>query len=248
VEPGWRERTNKRARIKARKVIKELIKAARSTPDRVVEETLKDKKVIGSVTLLAIHDPRTYEMLLFELRRVGVKTRDVQALQRVVSAEVKRQKAAPRGTGDNLLAHSGSPEQDAQSPYQCTDQGLILLKPTREGGLTPVRFTNFHVQIVEEVIKDDGVEMQRYFLMEARIGDETIRFLLPADQLQDMKWVAKYLGACAIVYAGQGIKDHARVAIQSVSVDRYPPRGVYPLWVEEKGRTAYLSPRERRYR
>jgi hypothetical protein len=45
----------------------------------------------------------------------------------------------------------------------------------------------------------------------------TSRFTVAAAQFPSLGWVSEQLGAQAIVYPGQTMKDHARVAIQSLS-------------------------------
>src|SRR5262249_37908021 len=42
---------------------------------------------------------------------------------------------------------------------------------------------------------------------------------VPAQEFAGMNWVLEHLGAMAILRAGQGVKDHTRVAIQMLSDD-----------------------------
>lgn len=103
----------------------------------------------------------------------------------------------------------------AQS-YQATAQGLVHLKPTKEGDV-PVVLTNFTTSIIGELVRDDGVETHRSFELEAHLDGRKSRFDVPASSFHTMGWVIEKLGPRAVVHAGFGAKDHARAAIQLLS-------------------------------
>ncbi|MDQ3184029.1 MAG: hypothetical protein M3Q62_10940, partial [Actinomycetota bacterium] len=104
----------------------------------------------------------------------------------------------------------------ANVPYRATPGGLIWDKPTQNGA-TPVPLTNFSARIVADVAEDDGAEVKRHFEIEARSGERSARFNVPAAKFASMNWPTEHLGAVAIVYPGFGTKDHARAAIQLLS-------------------------------
>lgn len=114
---------------------------------------------------------------------------------------------------------------DPASTYCFTEQGIVWHRPTREGAI-PTPLTNFAATITGDVAEDDGAEIRRQFEIEGKAGNRTMRFTVPAFAFPTMNWVTEHLGAGAVVYAGVGIKDHTRVAIQLLSGDA-PQRHVY---------------------
>ncbi len=104
-----------------------------------------------------------------------------------------------------------------------------------------VPLTNFSSRIVAQVVEDDGAEQRRLFEIQGTLGARTPRFQLPPSAFTAMNWPTEHLGANAVTYAGMGIRDHARVAIQLVSGE-VPERTVYTHlgWREIGGEWVYL--------
>jgi hypothetical protein len=100
--------------------------------------------------------------------------------------------------------------------YEATEHGLVYNKETVHG-VQSVRLTNFTAEIEAEIIEDDGAETTKTLEIGARLENRTVHVTVPAIEFTTLNWVLSSLGARAIVHAGQGIKDHTRVAIQSVS-------------------------------
>ncbi len=125
-------------------------------------------------------------------------------------------------------------------PYRRSPEGLIWMKPLREGTVR-IPLTNFDAVIVGEEVHDDGAEVQRFFEIEARHRGWSRRFRVGASQFPGLGWISQHLGPTAVLYAGSAIKDHARAAIQLLSqgVER---RTVYAHlgWRELEGRHGYL--------
>ena len=126
------------------------------------------------------------------------------------------------------------------SPYATTPDGLIWLKPTKEGAV-PVPLTNFLARIVAEVERDDGVERTRHFEIEAELRSRRRCFPVAATEFQGLAWISRELGAQALVYAGWGVKDHTRVAIQLLS-NQIASRTVFGHtgWRKVGGQDIYL--------
>ncbi len=124
-------------------------------------------------------------------------------------------------------------------PYYERDGSTYWLKQMREGPV-PVELANFTARIRADVTRDDGVESQRDYQIEAQVGGRRIVHTIPARSFGGMAWVQE-LGADAILEAGQGIRDHMRVAIQRLSkgVER---RTVYTHtgWRKIEDRWCYL--------
>jgi hypothetical protein len=135
-----------------------------------------------------------------------------------------------------------APGADAStgSPYRDTPAGLVWDKPTANGTVaTPL--TNFRARIVAQVVEDDGAEQRRLFEIEGALGGRETRFRLVASAFTAMNWPTEHLGANAVTYAGMGLRDHARVAIQLLSGET-PDRMVYTHtgWREIGGEWVYL--------
>jgi len=103
-------------------------------------------------------------------------------------------------------------------PYKAASDGLVWKKRTGEGTVD-VRLTNFTARIVADVSEDDGSETRHLFEIEAALNNRATRFTVPANQFSTMNWPVEHLGANAVVYAGFGLRDHARTAVQLLSTD-----------------------------
>lgn len=124
----------------------------------------------------------------------------------------------------DLRAAPGS-NQGTVLPYRETPAGMVWDRPVGDGSV-PIALTNFRARIVAQVVEDDGAEQHRLFEIEGTLGHRTPHFRLPAAVFGPMNWPAEHLGANAVTYAGMGLRDHARVAIQLLSGD-VPERTVY---------------------
>jgi hypothetical protein len=102
---------------------------------------------------------------------------------------------------------------------------------------------NFACRIVEEVVRDDGAEQSHLFAIEGVHADSRPlpRVEVVAEQFAALNWPVAAWGVRAVVYAGQGTKDHLRVAVQVLSGDP-PRRSVYTHtgWREINGAWHYL--------
>jgi hypothetical protein len=150
-------------------------------------------------------------------RKVGLDDyvaagRSVEDLLALASDEMR---SAPQTGTEPLLA----------GPYRETEDGLVWLKHTRDGEI-PTPLTNFRARIVSQVIEDDGAETRRLIELEARMKGRVHRFTMRAGELAGMNWPLEHLGSGAVVYAGFGVRDHVRAAIQLSSGDA-PERRVY---------------------
>ena len=105
--------------------------------------------------------------------------------------------------------------------------------------MTPL--TNFSARIVGDVVEDDGIEVRHVFDLEAELHNRKRRFSVPAVQFSNLNWAIEQLGAGAIVYPGNGQRDHARAAIQFISEDAPEHRTfTHTGWREIDGQWAYL--------
>lgn len=111
--------------------------------------------------------------------------------------------------------------------YAELDGGIIWRRRTRDGAIANVPLTNFTARILADVERDDGAETDRAFQIEARRGEWVRTFTIPAARFDAMTWPAEQLGACAIVYPGNAVRDHARVAIRLLSPQPIPRRTIF---------------------
>jgi hypothetical protein len=104
---------------------------------------------------------------------------------------------------------------------------IYFQKPTLNGDvLTPL--CNFDARIVEQVTHDDGAERHIALALEGSRADGVPlpRIEVPASQFGAMNFVVEAWGTGAVVYAGQGTRDHLRAALQLLSGDA-PHRTAY---------------------
>jgi hypothetical protein len=113
-------------------------------------------------------------------------------------------------------------------PYVIRGGRITLESKNRDG--TPVfkPLSNFSAQIVEQVVKDDGVERQLTFSLEGQLAGGPVlpRVEVSGAEFGGMNWVTRAWGSRAIVFAGSGTRDHLRAGIQVLSGD-VPERTVF---------------------
>lgn len=171
---------------------------------------------------------------------------DFQAAAKALATEgygEKRQaKAAVKPETEHTKAQPPTAEQptseepELKDGYQALNGGLVLVKSS---GAEKMPLTNFVARIIADVVRDDGAETSRVFEIEATLNGQTSRGEVSADKFSAMGWPTDLLGAKAIIYPNR--KEHARVAIQTIS-DDIKPRRVYAHtgWREIDGAWCYL--------
>jgi hypothetical protein len=116
------------------------------------------------------------------------------------------------GDGQGRSARSPSPDE----LYSVVDGCLCRAASTRDGGSATVPICNFDAWIVEEIARDDEVEQSRRLVVEGRLskGEELTRVIISTEEFERGTWPLPHWGSHAVVYAGQGNRDHLRAAIQ----------------------------------
>ena len=134
--------------------------------------------------------------------------------RRSSSAGNKRREAAAETEDDspeNPELHEGIPT------YKNNEHGLVRCKFTPDG-VVNIQLTNFYARIKADVTRDDGVDQEHAFVIEASLPNfPPVTFTVPSKSFGQMNWPVEQMGSRAIVYAGASIKDHCRVAIQDIS-------------------------------
>ena len=127
-------------------------------------------------------------------------------------------------------------------PYLIKRGSICQEKDTRDGPVTTA-LCNFNARITEQRERDDGVERTLTFVITGELasGRALPEAEINAPQFAAMNWPVAEWGTQAVVYAGQGTKDHLRTAIQMFSGDA-PRRTTYTHlgWREVGGRNYFL--------
>lgn len=98
-----------------------------------------------------------------------------------------------------------------------------------QGGMpVPDPLCNFNAQIEEYINYDNGAENTPYFSIKGTLKDgrPLPKVEVSAKQFSTMNWVSERWPPVAIVNAGNGVKDHLRAAIQTLSGD-IPQRDIF---------------------
>jgi hypothetical protein len=168
-----------------------------------------DEELLRDVADLAVNNRAGYAAAREMVRKCKGSVKDLdRALRPLVDA--LRQERQTDTTG-------GEPS----NPYRETPAGITWLRLIHDTEFE-VPLTNFTARIVADVALDDGAEIRRRFEIEAALKGRVHRFLVPSERFAAMNWPVEHLGASAIVYPGQSLKDHTRCAVQMLSGE--PPR------------------------
>lgn len=128
-------------------------------------------------------------------------------------------------------------------PYRVDRGRICFIKETRDGPvLHPL--CNFDARVTEEVLVDDGCEVNRAFMVEGRLntGKALPPVRIVAERFGRMDWVVMGWGLDAVVSAGMSAKDRLREAVQRLSPEAHKRRVfAHTGWREIDGRWLYLT-------
>ena len=123
------------------------------------------------------------------------------------------------------------------------ENGAICFERDTKDGPMAAPLCNFSARITEERERDDGVEKTLNLVLTGKMatGQPLPEAEVSASQFASLGWVVSEWGSRAVVYAGQGAKDHLRAALQILS-GNVPRRTTYTHlgWREIGGRMVYL--------
>ena len=140
-------------------------------------------------------------------------------------------------------ASSGFEATIEAGPYFVTQDGMIAWRKETREGVVPQPLCNFTARIVAEEVLDDGAEQHTVFVIEGELpgGHRLPPTRVPAERYPAMSWVTEAWGMAPVIFAGQGKRDHLRVAIQMLS-GAVPRRTVYGHlgWRRIDGRWVFL--------
>jgi hypothetical protein len=100
--------------------------------------------------------------------------------------------------------------------------GCIVRERLTADGPVEVPLCNFSARITEVVTRDDGAEQTSLFTLAGELADgrELPPVPVPTADFNGMGWVTTAWYGAAVVYAGQGTRDHLRAAIELLSPER----------------------------
>lgn len=126
--------------------------------------------------------------------------------------------------------------------YSCADGCVMAERLDRSGETITTPLSNFAPLIVEEVERDNGVETQVEFVIEAE-GQGGRRFpsvRIPAKNFSGMGWVLERYGSQANICAGNTKRDQLRYAIQAASTPTRRTVYSHMGWRKVNGKWCYL--------
>ncbi|HKB40499.1 MAG TPA: DUF3854 domain-containing protein, partial [Gemmataceae bacterium] len=163
------------------------------------EALFRDRALLQALANLAVSDSAAFLALRASIRgRVSVRDLD-RALQ-----PFRRQSSTPSA---------------GEGPVYFEQHGCIYRNLQTKDGPVPVPLCNFAARIVEDVVHDDGAEQTRHLAIEGTLADGSplYRTEIPAADFPGMGWTVPAWGTRPVVYAGMGMKDHLRAALQLLS-------------------------------
>jgi hypothetical protein len=171
----------------------------------------RDKELLTALAKLSVDNCPEFAAIKGALQAHGVSVSD---LKRVLKP----------------LAHEHQAAKPIVTPpdkYSIVGGCIQRTKETADGPVT-IPLCNFNAKIVEQITRDDGADQAVEFAIEGQFpnGLQTQRILVRADEFARLDWPVREWGTQAIVYAGMGVKDHLRVAIQMLS-GNVPRRTIY---------------------
>jgi hypothetical protein len=192
------------------------------------EAVFVDADLLSSLARLAVDDPAGFAAARAAVKgRLSVRDLDKALKPLVARLKAERKAAQPGGAGEMYLVEGGA----------------ICRRRQTEDGPVVDPLCNFSARIAEHVVRDDGAERLATLAVE---GEQLGRGPLPraevdAAEFARMEWLLPAWGPRAVVYAGQGTRDHLRAALQLLSPDA-PTRTVYAHtgWRQVGGDWAYL--------
>jgi hypothetical protein len=165
-----------------------------------------DRALLQALARLASADPAA-----FAARRANLK--GLLSLRELDAALKPFRREQAREQPPVLLTEAG---------YRIDAGRICRVRGTPDGGTALVPLCNFTAQITEVVTRDDGVEQTALFTLTGALdhGRELPPVQVPAAEFAGLGWVTTAWHGEAIVYAGQGTRDHLRAAIELLSPNR----------------------------
>jgi hypothetical protein len=169
------------------------------------EALFRDKAILQALAQVEVDDPAQYAAVRASLGG-RVRLRDLDKALNPFRLEHARNKP---------------PAVEATGVYRVAG-GYIVRERQTQDGVVEVPLCNFAARIIEVVTRDDGAERTTVFGIEGSRSDgrPLPRAEVPAREFPRLEWVTPAWQGEAVVYAGQGTRDHLRAALELLSPDR----------------------------
>jgi len=191
------------------------------------ETFFRDRELLRALAQLAETDAAEYACRRAQSSRAGVRLLDLDRAIAPFRQEARAQQPPPSAAG----------------PYRISAGRIVRASRGPDGGDVEIALCNFTARIVEGVTRDNGAEQSTAFAIEGTLWDgrPLPRATVSAAEFPRLDWVTGAWQGRAVVYAGQGARDHLPCAIELLSPDRaerveYAHTG----WREIEGRNYYL--------
>ena len=168
-----------------------------------------EREALRALAAARSDDPRGYQRTIGQLKQAGVRMRDLE--REVRRAGLRVIEGGPRTAATDAAVEAG--------PYFVTRDGMIAWRKETREGIVPQALCNFTARIVAEEVLDDGAEQRTVFVIEGDLpgGRPLPPTRVAAERYPAMSWVTEAWGTAAVIFAGQGKRDHLRAAIQMLS-------------------------------
>lgn len=166
-----------------------------------------DRPLLQGLASQASADPAAYAARRATLRAAGISLRDLDRALRPFRHEHARENPPTQG--------------DAEPQYVVLSGQICRVQQTNEGNLYPP-VCNFNARITEVITHDDGTEQTPFFTLAGSLPDgrELPPACVPTAEFAGLGWLTPAWHGEAVVYAGQGTRDHLRAALELLSRER----------------------------
>ena len=170
-----------------------------------IEKFFHNSELLQSLAKLAEENPAEFACVRSRLQRAGVKLRNFHSVLAPLRDEIRRANPPPTAAGE----------------YRISGGRIVHVRSILHRSVD-VPLCNFQARIVETVTRDDGAENFTAFRIEGalRDGRPLQKVAVKAADFPMMNWTTAAWQGRAIVFAGQGTKDHLRCAIELLSTNR----------------------------
>jgi hypothetical protein len=126
--------------------------------------------------------------------------------------------------------------------YLIIDSSIYRENRTETGSVI-VRLTNFVARVTEDIKKDDGKDVDRYYNIEVEFeGKQLPKISIKAKDFPNLGWINEKYGVRPIIYPPNNNKDYVRHAIQTFSNGAIEEKVfTHTGWREVDGEYIYLT-------
>lgn len=181
-----------------------------SAPD--TDEKKSESYILAKPALVRLYEesPVQFEQIIKKIKNhLGYSLSSIRK-------EIEMLAIAPGGTRTTSAHATATRQTGTVEDYRETAQGLLWVKPTREGPID-VQLCNFTARIVTECEEDDGVDKRQTFEIAVTQGERSATVRMPWERFTAVNWPIEALGADAAIVPGPMARDHIRFAVQLLS-------------------------------